>query len=105
MAEPEDLEGVMEFPWEMTFTKSALKRAVSTELGGLEVTEVTILHEGGAHTWEAKGERPMASTVLLQYLLANGTVGSARFAIYVMPSEEGITVHFGAQSVQASPPS
>jgi hypothetical protein len=93
MVTQEDLEERVEFPWSMTFSKDALKRAVSETLGGVGVHEVKLFPSLGVQSWKH------GASVIVHYVLANGTNGSAKFVIFVLPEEEGITVHFEAQTI------
>ena len=93
MATQEDLEERVEFPWSMTFSKDALKRAVSEVLGDVEVHEVKLFPALGVQSWEH------GAAVLVHYLLGNGIKGSVKFVIFVRPEEDGINVHFEAQTI------
>jgi hypothetical protein len=94
--EPEALDGV-EFPWEMMFSKDAIKRAVREALGGAEVQDVTLHPE--VQTWKR------GSAVLVHYVLTNGSKGMAKFVVFVMPAEDTLTVHFEAQTIPGENPS
>ena len=86
------------FPCDLLFTLESIRKAVYAEMG-VPVESVVLAPQILFHA-ETEKRSPTAS-IVVNYVLESGIQGLARFVIYFSLEEQGLKLHFEAQTLDA----